>query len=52
MVRTTCRRCSGTGLPPDDPVPPVAISRSGVEAAGLDASYGPAELLAAWQRRI
>jgi AAA+ ATPase superfamily predicted ATPase len=33
----------------DDPIPLVAISRSGVEAPGLDASYGPAELLRAWR---
>jgi uncharacterized protein len=32
----------------DEPVPLVAISRSGVSAAGLDAAYGPAELLRAW----
>jgi hypothetical protein len=35
----------------DDPLPLVAISRSGVDTAGLDASYGPAELLAAWRPR-
>jgi AAA+ ATPase superfamily predicted ATPase len=35
----------------DDPVPLLAISRSGVEASGLDASYGPAELLHAWRRK-
>jgi len=34
----------------DDPVPLLAISRSGVDAAGIDASYGPAELLNAWRR--
>jgi AAA+ ATPase superfamily predicted ATPase len=34
----------------DDPVPLLAISRSGVEAGGLDASYGPDELLRAWRR--
>jgi AAA+ ATPase superfamily predicted ATPase len=34
----------------DDPLPLLAISRSGVETAGLDASYGPAELLRAWQQ--
>ncbi|MGW7682080.1 ATP-binding protein, partial [Kribbella sp. NPDC054772] len=33
----------------DDPVPLVAVSRSGVTATGLDAVYGPAELLAAWE---
>lgn len=35
----------------DGPVPLLAISRSGVVASGLDASYGPAELLRAWQQR-
>lgn len=35
----------------DDPIPLVAISRSGVDASGLDARYGPAELLHAWQPR-
>jgi hypothetical protein len=35
----------------DDPVPLVAISRGGDEASGLDASYGPAELLRAWRRK-
>ncbi|MFI5492773.1 ATP-binding protein [Actinoplanes sp. NPDC051859] len=34
----------------DDPVPLVAVSRSGTSAAGLSAAYGPAELLHAWQR--
>jgi AAA+ ATPase superfamily predicted ATPase len=33
----------------DDPVPLVAVSRSGVSCKGLDASFGPAELLSAWQ---
>jgi AAA+ ATPase superfamily predicted ATPase len=33
----------------DDPVPLLAISRSGVDAPGLDATYGPADLLRAWQ---
>jgi AAA+ ATPase superfamily predicted ATPase len=33
----------------DEPVPLVAISRSGVTAGGLAASYGPAELLDAWR---
>ncbi|MBL7256840.1 ATP-binding protein [Actinoplanes sp. LDG1-01] len=33
----------------DEPVPLLAISRSGVDAQGLDASYGPAELLEAWR---
>jgi hypothetical protein len=31
-----------------DPVPVIAVSRSGTDCAGLDAAYGPAELLAAW----
>ncbi|MGO4753907.1 ATP-binding protein, partial [Streptomyces sp. 2MCAF27] len=31
-----------------DPVPLVAVSRSGTDCAGLDAAYGSAELLAAW----
>lgn len=35
----------------DDPVPLVALSRSGVDVRGLDASYGPAELLRAWSGR-
>ncbi|WP_221477321.1 ATP-binding protein [Paractinoplanes abujensis] len=34
----------------DEAVPLLAISRSGVQTSGLDASYGPAELLGAWQR--
>ncbi|HEX5543334.1 MAG TPA: ATP-binding protein [Micromonospora sp.] len=34
----------------DQPVPLIALSRSGVECEGLDAAYGPADLLAAWQR--
>ncbi|GAA2642063.1 ATP-binding protein [Paractinoplanes durhamensis] len=34
----------------DDPIPLLAISRSGVETVGLDASYGPAELIQAWRR--
>lgn len=33
----------------DKSVPLVAISRSGVDCSGLDASYGPADLLAGWQ---
>jgi AAA+ ATPase superfamily predicted ATPase len=33
----------------DEPVPLIAVSRSGVAATGLTASYGPAELLTAWQ---
>jgi AAA+ ATPase superfamily predicted ATPase len=35
----------------DAPVPLLAISRSGVETTGLDASYGPAELVQAWRSR-
>ena len=31
-----------------EPVPVVAISRSGIDCKGLDAEYGPAELIAAW----
>ena len=31
-----------------DPVPLVAVSRGGVSCRGLDAAYGPADLLAAW----
>ncbi len=34
----------------DDPIPLLAISRSGVATSGLDASYGPAELLRGWRR--
>ncbi len=33
----------------DDPVPLVAVSRSGVNCAGLQASYGPEQLLDAWR---
>ncbi|NIK56900.1 DUF234 domain-containing protein [Kribbella shirazensis] len=32
----------------DSPVPLVAVSRSGVTATGVDAVYGPSELLAGW----
>lgn len=32
----------------DEPVPLVAVSRSGVADTGLDARYGPRDLLAAW----
>jgi AAA+ ATPase superfamily predicted ATPase len=35
----------------DDPVPLVAVARSGVTVSGLDAVYGPAELLAGWNPR-
>ncbi|MGW0633571.1 ATP-binding protein [Streptomyces sp. NPDC002758] len=31
-----------------DPVPVAAVSRSGIDCTGLDAVYGPADLLAAW----
>ncbi|MBQ0983720.1 ATP-binding protein [Streptomyces sp. F63] len=33
----------------DQPLPVVAVSRSGTDCAGLDAAYGPADLLAAWR---
>ncbi|MEQ8147098.1 DUF234 domain-containing protein [Streptomyces sp. OP7] len=32
----------------DEPVPVVAVSRSGVACEGLDAAYGPGDLLSAW----
>ena len=35
----------------DEPLPLVAVSRSGVSVAGVDAAYGPQELLAAWSSR-
>jgi uncharacterized protein len=35
----------------DDPIPLVAVSRNGVTASGLDAVYGPADLLAGWNLR-
>ncbi|KUJ70098.1 ATPase [Streptomyces albus subsp. albus] len=31
------------------PVPLVAVSRSGTDCAGLDAAYGPADLIEAWR---
>jgi hypothetical protein len=34
----------------DEPVPLVAVSRSGVGCSGLQAVYGPQELLNAWLR--
>lgn len=34
----------------DAPVPLVAVSRCGVSCSGLQAVYGPEELLAAWRR--
>ncbi|MEV7519324.1 ATP-binding protein [Streptomyces sp. NPDC091371] len=33
----------------DAPVPLIAVSRSGVNCAGLQATYGPEELLTAWR---
>lgn len=33
----------------DDPVPLLAVSRSGVTCSGLQAAYGPDQLLAAWR---
>ncbi|MGI5285326.1 ATP-binding protein [Nonomuraea polychroma] len=33
----------------DDPVPLVAVSRSGVKCSGLQAAFGPEELLSAWR---
>lgn len=33
----------------DDPVPLVAVSRSGINCTGLQATYSPDELLAAWR---
>lgn len=35
----------------DEPLPLVAASRSGVTCSGLQAAYGPADLLTAWQPR-
>ena len=35
----------------DDPIPLVAVSRSGVDCSGLAASFGLADLLSAWKRR-
>ncbi|MET7354370.1 hypothetical protein ABZT42_41980 [Streptomyces mirabilis] len=32
----------------DEPVPVVAVSRGGVDCSGLDAVYGPGDLLTAW----
>ncbi|GAA3866357.1 ATP-binding protein [Streptomyces lacrimifluminis] len=34
----------------DEPVPLVAVSRNGVSCSGLQATYGPDELLGAWRR--
>lgn len=31
-----------------DPLPTVAVSRSGIDCTGIDATYGPADLLTAW----
>lgn len=33
-----------------EPVPLVAVSRNGVSCSGLQAAYGPEELLTAWRR--
>lgn len=33
----------------DEPVPLVAVSRNGVSCSGLEAAYGPKELLDAWR---
>jgi hypothetical protein len=35
----------------DEPVPIVAVSRAGVSCSGLDAAYGPAELIESWAPR-
>ena len=35
----------------DDPIPLVAVSRSGVSCSGLQAIFGPEELLSAWRSR-
>lgn len=32
----------------DELVPVMAVSRSGVESPGLDATYGPGDLLTVW----
>jgi uncharacterized protein len=32
----------------DDPIPLVAVSRSGIDATAADARYGPADLIRAW----
>ncbi|KFG02162.1 hypothetical protein IQ62_04260 [Streptomyces scabiei] len=34
----------------DQPVPLVAVSRNGIDCSGLQAAYGPEELLDAWRR--
>jgi AAA+ ATPase superfamily predicted ATPase len=34
----------------DNPVPLLAISRSGVDVLGLDATYGPSDLIEGWRR--
>jgi AAA+ ATPase superfamily predicted ATPase len=36
----------------DQPVPLVAVSRSGTRRVHVDAAYGPEELLAAWRRTV
>ncbi|MDI5969794.1 ATP-binding protein [Streptomyces sp. SL13] len=35
----------------DDPTPLVAVSRGGVNCSGLQAAYGPGDLLGAWRTR-
>ncbi|MCZ4123917.1 ATP-binding protein [Streptomyces sp. H39-S7] len=35
----------------DDPIPLVAVSRNGVSCSGLQATFGPEELLSAWRAR-
>lgn len=34
----------------DEPVPLVAVSRNGIDCSGVQAAYGPEELLSAWRR--
>lgn len=34
----------------DQPVPLVAVSRNGISCSGLQAAYGPEDLLSAWRR--
>ncbi|MGH3544346.1 MAG: ATP-binding protein [Mycobacteriales bacterium] len=36
----------------DAPTPLIAVSRSGVTATGVDAVYGPEDLIEAWARRV
>jgi len=42
------RATEGGGALTGEPVPVAAVSRSGVDCPGLDASYGPGDLLTAW----